>query len=96
MKNLDILLKQQNSPLTATQFIDAIDQKLDRRNLEDTSLDTVRASEALPTQDKKKAEERKVKRKSEALRSNREKIAKQKTRDVGVEGIVPRYKRWNY
>ena len=93
MKNLDILLKQQNSPLTATQFIDAIDQKLDRRNLEDTSLDTVRASEALPTQDKKKAEERKAKRKSEALRSNREKIAKQKTRDVGVEGIVPRYKR---
>ena len=47
MQKLDGMLKAQKSPLTAEQFIDAIDQKLDKRNLEDASLDKVKANKAL-------------------------------------------------
>jgi len=47
MQKLDGMLKDQKSPLTAEQFIDAIDQKLDRRNLEDASLDKVKANKVI-------------------------------------------------
>ena len=47
MQKLDGMLKAQKSPLTAEQFIDAIDQKLDRRNLEDASLDKVKANKVI-------------------------------------------------
>jgi len=41
MNKLGKMLKDQNSTLTAEQFMDAIDQQLDKRNLEDTSFDKI-------------------------------------------------------
>ena len=44
MELLQANLENQNSPFTAEQFMAEIDNKLNRRNLEDTSLDKVKAS----------------------------------------------------
>ena len=47
MELLQTSLENNNSPFTAEQFMAEIDQKLDRRNLEDTSLDKVKASKRM-------------------------------------------------
>ena len=46
MEKLTSMLKEQNHPMNAQEFMDAIDNKLDRRNLEDASFDKVESKAA--------------------------------------------------
>ena len=81
MNKLDGMLKEQNSPITAEQFIDTIDQQLDRRNLEDTSFDRVAVASPPPPpppppiKNVKKAVERNEKR-------------KKRLKEISLEGLT--------
>ena len=54
MNNLTTILEGQNSTLTAEEFMDAIEYKLDRRNLEDTSFDKIVNEKPLTKKETKK------------------------------------------